>query len=62
MGFSSGKIRAISGIDGFQAMPLAMDSIGVDFEVLQRDSHGRLVWNANDNEDLGFRVPGWKKE
>jgi hypothetical protein len=56
MGFSSGKIRAISGIDGFQAMQLAMDSIGVDLEVLQGNSHGCLVWDASDNGDLGFRV------
>jgi hypothetical protein len=61
-GFSSDKIRAACRIDAFQAMPLAMDTIGVELGVLQQNSGGRLVWDADDRGDLGFPVSDPEKE
>ena len=56
------RIMAIAGIDAFQAMQLALDTIGVELYVIARDSGGRLVWDGDDKGDLGFPLPDWGKQ
>jgi hypothetical protein len=39
----SQKLMTICGIDAFQALPLAINAIGVELEVIRRDSGGQLI-------------------
>jgi hypothetical protein len=51
---NSKKIMAICGLDAFQALQLAMAAIGVELEIIKRDSEGPLIWVGNKKGDLGF--------
>lgn len=42
------------GIDGFQALHLAMKMIWVEIEVLERNCKIRLLFNRDKNGNLGF--------
>lgn len=56
------KVMAIGGVDAFQAMQLAMDTIGVELEVISQDFGGKIIWDAGGQGDLGFPPPYWKRE
>ena len=56
------KVMAIGGVDAFQAMQLALDTIGVELEVIAKDTGGKIVWDAGSEGDLGFPAPYWKRE
>jgi hypothetical protein len=56
------KVMAICGVDAFQAMQLALDTIGVEIEVIAKDSGGKIMWDAGSEGDLGFPRPYWKRE
>jgi len=58
----SEKLMTICGIDAFQALQLAISAIGVELEVIRRDSGGQLIWDGDEKGDLGFPTPDWKKE
>jgi hypothetical protein len=58
----SEKLMTICGIDAFQALQLAINAIGVELEVIRRDSGGQLIWDGDEKGDLGFPTPDWKKE
>ncbi len=59
---NSEKLMTICGVDAFQALQLAISTIGVELEVIRRDSGGQLIWDGDDKGDLGFPIPDWKKE
>lgn len=59
---NSDKFMTICGVDAFQALQLAMSAIGVELEVIRRDSGGQLIWDGDDKGELGFPTPDWKKE
>jgi hypothetical protein len=48
------KIMAVGGVDAFQAMQLALSTIGVELEVIRKDSGAQLLWDAGNKGDLGF--------
>ena len=55
-GFGDEKVRAAWGVDAFQAMQLAMGTIGVQLEVMGRESGGTIAWDAGVQGDLGFPI------
>ena len=59
---NSEKIMTICGVDSFQALQLAINTVGVELEVIRKDSGGQLIWDGDDKGDLGFPTPGWKRE
>jgi hypothetical protein len=61
-GLGRGKVRAAGGIDAFQAMQLALGTIAVELEVLQKESGGKLSWDAGDEGYLGFPERESEKE
>jgi uncharacterized protein DUF6968 len=61
-GIGRQKAMAIGGVDAFQAMQLALSAIGVELEVINKDSGGRLVWDADDRGELGFPIPDLNKQ
>ena len=52
----SRKVIVIGGVDAFQAMQLALKTIGVELDVINKGSGGRLEWVAGQEGDLGFPV------
>jgi hypothetical protein len=56
------KVMAVGGVDAFQAIQLALDAIGVELEVIGKDSGGKIVWDAGNKGDVGFPPPYWKRE
>jgi hypothetical protein len=58
--FNGDKVMAIGGVDAFQAMQLALATIRVELEVIERDSGGRLAWEGGAEGDLGFAELNWK--
>jgi hypothetical protein len=53
----SQKLMTICGIDAFQALQSAINAIGVELEVIRRDSGGQLIWDGDEKGDLGFPTP-----
>ena len=60
-GFGRDKIMAIGGVDAFQAMQLALGTIRVELEVIEKDSGGQLAWEGRAEGDLGFAELNWKQ-
>ena len=57
-GLGSSHTREVWGIDSFQAVQLAMQSIGAELYSSQEAKSGNLRWSAGIVEgDLGFPVP-----
>jgi hypothetical protein len=44
----------IKGVDAFQALQLALRTIAVELEVLNKDRGGSLRWECDDKGGLGF--------
>ena len=55
-GLGSGKIRYVVGIDAFQALWLALQTIGVTLYASEEYKTGRLHFFENDDPDLCFPV------
>ena len=51
------KVRYSCGVDPFQALHLALSTLGVELEVLNRELDGKLRWEFDDTGGLGF--PGF---
>jgi hypothetical protein len=51
------KVRCICGIDTFQALQLAIRTLGVELEVLNKDLGGKLEWEGDEKGWLGFPDP-----
>jgi hypothetical protein len=51
------KVRYSCGVDSFQALHLALSTLGVELEVLNKQFGGRLRWECDDAGGLGF--PGF---
>jgi hypothetical protein len=53
------KIRFMCGVDSFQALHLALSTLRVELEVLNKGLAGQLKWECDDSDsgDLGF--PGF---
>jgi hypothetical protein len=56
-GAGDDKIRYTGGVDSFQALHLALSTLRVELEVLNKDLAGRLRWECDDSGALGF--PGF---
>jgi hypothetical protein len=61
-GMGRDKVVAIGGVDAFQAIQLALSTIAVELEVMEKESGGKLSWDASENGDLGFPERDSKKE
>jgi hypothetical protein len=48
------KVRYVCGIDPFQALQLALSTVGVELEVLNKELGGRLRWECDPAAGLGF--------
>jgi hypothetical protein len=53
-GAGLGKVKHSCGIDPFQALQLALSTLGVELEMLNKELGGRLRWECDDRGDLGF--------
>jgi hypothetical protein len=42
------------GVDPFQALQLALSTLGVELEVVNKKLGGKLRWDCDDRGDLGF--------
>jgi hypothetical protein len=51
------KLRYMGGVDSFQALHLALSTLRVELEVLNKHLAGRLRWKCDDSGALGF--PGF---
>jgi hypothetical protein len=51
------KARYACGVDSFQALHLALSTLSVELEVLDKDLGGKLRWDCDDKGGLGF--PGF---
>jgi len=56
-GVGSEKIRYEAGVDAFQAIQLAMQTLGVYLNKINQDVSGGLTWEGGDVGDLGFPSP-----
>jgi uncharacterized protein DUF6968 len=61
-GLGRGRVKAAGGIDAFQAIQLALGTIAVELEVLEKESSGKLSWDAGEPGDLGIPERDSKKE
>lgn len=59
-GFGRDTVMAIGGVDAFQAIQLALGTIRAELEVIEKNSGGRLTWDAGAEGDLGFAELSWK--
>ena len=48
------KVRYSCGVDSFQALHLALSTLGVELEVLNKQFEGRLRWESDNGGELGF--------
>jgi hypothetical protein len=53
-GVGDERARYSCGIDTFQALQLAIRTIGVELEVLNKDLGGKLAWDGDEKGWLGF--------
>ena len=56
-GLGNGTIRYVVGIDGVQALQLAMRAIGALLYFSPEGKKGLLKWDGDDAGDLGFPRP-----
>lgn len=56
-GAGSEKVRHTCGIDAFQAIKLAIRSLGVHLDLLNKELGGRLRWDGDKDGQLGFLLP-----
>jgi hypothetical protein len=50
-------VRFMCGVDPFQALHLALSTLRVELEVLNKELGGKLWWECDDTGGLGF--PGF---
>ena len=53
-GAGTQKVMYMCGVDAFQALQLALRTIAVELEVLNKDLGGKLQWDCGDKGGLGF--------
>lgn len=56
-GMGPERIRYASGIDGVQALMLTLKKIGAELYTSEQSRSGKLMWEGDENGDLGFPVP-----
>lgn len=54
LGFGSKEVRYAVGVDGVQAIVLALRMIRAHLEVLQSECSARLSWTGSEPGDLGL--------
>lgn len=47
-------VRYVCGVDPFQALHLALSTLRVELEVLNKELGGKLRWECDDKGGLGF--------
>ena len=57
LGHGNSDVTYSAGIDGVQAIQLAMKQIGGRLFLLNKEHGGLLRWAGDENGDLGFPVP-----
>ncbi|MFL6621613.1 MAG: DUF6968 family protein [Sulfurifustis sp.] len=57
IGIGRDDVRYAGGVDGVQALQLALKMIGADLYTSQEAQAGKLSWGGGKNLDLGFPVP-----
>ena len=53
-GAGSEKVRYACGVDPLQALQLALSTLGVELEVLNKELGGRLRWDCGEKGGLGI--------
>jgi hypothetical protein len=53
-GIGAERVKYACGIDTFQALLLALSTLGVELEVLNKDLGGKLRWECGERGGLGF--------
>src|SRR5690242_6077394 len=53
-GAGSGKVRYACGVDPFQALFLALSTLEVEVEALNKEVGGKLRWECGEKGGLGF--------
>ncbi len=53
-GVGSEKVRYVCGVDPFQALLLALSSIGVELEVFNKELGGKLRWECGEKKGVGI--------
>lgn len=53
-GIGDEKIRHMGGVDGIQAIQLALQTLGAELQALNQRLNGKLRWNGNREGSLGF--------
>ncbi len=48
------KVMRVYGVDGFQAVTLALGALRVEIEVLNKELGGKLHWDAGPVNDFGY--------
>ncbi len=55
-GIGSEKVHYMCGIDAFQAMELAIRSLGAELDLMRKQLEGKLRWECDEKGGLGFPV------
>jgi hypothetical protein len=56
-GIGEEKIKYMGGVDAFQAISCVLQALGAELQVLNQKESGKLSWDADENESLGFPIP-----
>lgn len=56
-GAGSERVKYTCGVDAFQALQLALSTLSVEIEVLNKELGGALRWDGDEGGDLGFPAP-----
>jgi|SRR5690242_16778541 len=56
-GVGNGRVSYAMGIDGIQALLLALQKIGADLYTSKEMQQGELEWMGGGERDLGFPLP-----
>jgi len=54
IGVGSEKAKYAGGVDGIQALQLAMKMIGAYLNAIREEQAAELTWEGGDNGDVGF--------
>lgn len=56
-GAGSERVKYACGVDAFQALQLALSTLAVELEVLNKELGGLLRWDGDESGGLGFPAP-----
>jgi hypothetical protein len=61
-GAGTQRVKYACGVDAFQALELALSTLGVELEVLNKELGGRLRWGCGEEGKFGFPPPSWSQK